>query len=93
MALFFYMKYNTNHHWCFERNTHGRVIYCDDHLLYKCHFLDGFRLRLRDLMEPNTLLPKSLSDRERWRGIRGGGDGEKEGEERGEREWQLPSRL
>lgn len=44
-------------------------------------------------MEPNTLLPKSLSDRERWRGILGGGDGEKEGEERGEREWQLPSRL
>lgn len=73
--------------------THGRLICSDVHLLYKHHFLDGFRLRLRDLMEPNTLLPKSLSDRERWRGIRGGGDGEKEGEERGEREWQLPSRL
>ena len=73
--------------------THGKYFKSDGLLLYKCHFLDGFRLRLRDLMEPNTLLPKSLSDRERWRGIRGGGDGEKEGEERGEREWQLPSRL
>ena len=73
--------------------THGRIIYRHNYLLYKCHFLDGFRLRLRDLMEPNTLLPKSLSDRERWRGMLGGGDGEKEGEERGESERQLPSRL
>lgn len=73
--------------------AHGRCVYCDVHLLYKRHFLDGFRLRLSDLMEPNTLLPKSLSDLERWRGIRGGGDGENEGEERGDREWQLPSRL
>lgn len=45
--------------------THGRCIYSDAHFLYKCHFLDGFRLRLRDLMDPKTLLPKSLSDRER----------------------------
>ena len=33
-------------------------------------------------MEPNILFPRSLSERERWR-VRGGGDGEKEGEERG----------
>lgn len=76
-----------------KNGTCGRCVYCDVHLLYKYHFLDGFRLRLRDLMEPNILLPKSLSERERWRGIRGGGDGENEGEERGERDWQLPSRL
>lgn len=55
-------------------------------LFYKYHFLDGFRLRLRDLIEPNTFLPRSLSDRERWRGIREGGDGENEGDERGEME-------
>lgn len=91
MELPFTMKHNTSHYRCFV--THGCGIHCDVHLLYKCHFFDGFRLRLRDLMEPNTLLPKSRSDRERWRGILGGGDGEKEGEESGEREWQLPSRL
>lgn len=61
--------------------------------LYSSHFLDDFCLRLSDLIEPNTFLPKSLSDRERWRGSRGGGEGESEGEERGESEWQLPSRL
>lgn len=33
--------------------------------LYKCHFLDDLRLRLRDRIEPNTFLPKSFSDRER----------------------------
>lgn len=46
------------------------------------HFFEDFFLRLKDLMEPNILFPRSLSERERWR-VRGGGDGEKEGEERG----------
>lgn len=57
------------------------------------HFFVDLRLRLSDLIEPNILLPRSLNERERRRGIRVG-DGEKEGEESGgESEWQLPSRL
>lgn len=49
----------------------------------KSYFFDGFRFRLRDLMEPKTFFPKSRSERERC-SVLLGGDGENEGEDSGD---------
>lgn len=56
---------------------------CKFRLHIKSYFFDGFRLRLRDLMEPKTFFPKSRSERERC-SVLLGGDGENEGEDSGD---------